>query len=111
MNAGEQIGQRILEREGHRQTAHAEGRQHRRDGNAEPVQDHQQAAFIGAAPRVSTIGVVAWLMFAKQPWLAGVALTITPLLVLANVYFGRTIHRTSRGWRGAVAGASSSGAR
>jgi ABC-type multidrug transport system fused ATPase/permease subunit len=60
--------------------------------------------FIGAATSVVTIGFVAWLMFSKQPSLAAVALCITPLLVLANVYFGRTIHRTSRGWRQAEAG-------
>jgi ABC-type multidrug transport system fused ATPase/permease subunit len=60
--------------------------------------------FIGAATSVFTICFVAWLMFAKQPALAAIALTITPLLVMANVYFGRTIHRTSRGWRGAEAG-------
>ena len=60
--------------------------------------------FIGAATSVVTIGFVAWLMFTKQPSLAAVALCITPLLVLANVHFGRTIHRTSRGWRQAEAG-------
>jgi subfamily B ATP-binding cassette protein MsbA len=59
--------------------------------------------FIGAATAVSTICWVAYLMFTRQPSLATVAITLTPLLVLANVYFGRTIHRTSRNWRSAEA--------
>jgi subfamily B ATP-binding cassette protein MsbA len=60
--------------------------------------------FIGAATSLFTICFVSLLMFSLQPSLAAVALTITPLLVLANVYFGGTIHRTSRGWRQAEAG-------
>jgi subfamily B ATP-binding cassette protein MsbA len=60
--------------------------------------------FIGAATSVFTIVFVAVLMFSLQSSLAMVALTITPLLLLANLYFGRTIHRTSRGWRQTEAG-------
>ena len=41
--AGEQIRQRLLHRQGHRQAAHPQGGQHRPDLDAQPVQHHQQA--------------------------------------------------------------------
>ena len=43
MDAGEEVRERVLEGEGDREAADAEGRQDRRDGDAEVVEKDQQA--------------------------------------------------------------------
>ena len=51
--------------------------------------------FIGAANSVLTVFVIGAVMLGWNVRITVVALALTPLLVLANAYFGRTIRRTS----------------
>jgi hypothetical protein len=44
-NAGEEVRQWLLQRERHRQTANAEGGEHRCNRQTEPIQDHEQPHY------------------------------------------------------------------
>jgi subfamily B ATP-binding cassette protein MsbA len=51
--------------------------------------------FIGAANSLLTLGVIGAVMLGWNARMTAVALGLTPLLVLANRFFGRTIRHTS----------------
>ncbi|MGE5611740.1 MAG: ABC transporter transmembrane domain-containing protein, partial [Bacillota bacterium] len=51
--------------------------------------------FIGAANSAVTVFVIGVVMAGFNGTITAVCLCLTPLLVLANTYFGRTIRRTS----------------
>ena len=60
--------------------------------------------FIGAAVSAATLLVMAVWMMSRSVPMTLVALSIAPALVLVNLYFGRTIRRTSAGFKRTEAG-------
>ena len=60
--------------------------------------------FIGAAVSAATLVVMAAVMMSRSVSMTLVALSIAPALVLVNLWFGRTIRRTSAGFKRTEAG-------
>src|SRR3954471_6605559 len=60
--------------------------------------------FIGAAVSALTLLAMAAVMFSRNVTVTLLALSVAPALVLVNLYFGRTIRRTSAGFKRTEAG-------
>ena len=61
--------------------------------------------FIGAAVSAATLVAIAFMMLSRNVPVTVVTLAVAPpALVVVNLYFGRTIRRTTLAWRQAEAG-------